>query len=352
MPALISWEHPEPAARAKRSSDIARSTSAGPAPRSAAALRAGGSAAALALQRTAGNRAMASILRGNRRRLSRCAGPCTCGGECSDETREQDGPADPASGLLNRRLQREAAVPDGGVVAPAPDTVGVTPSPDAGATPAPGVTQPAGTPPAPTTSHVCGPDIDQALTDVFVKIQNDFHDASLTDKRTACTNLHIPPTAIMAWDINDLFIRNTGWINTRRGCATPIGPDGVEDPRGCTNSVWAGGHCHLAGTVNYGMFGIVQKLCSDFRHTDSWWWQPVADMYSESATRDLIGLYKTVDRDDTGPPEDWAVATYRDGVRGRPSSGNRDGCSRCSATATNRVFDYSWWPVHGHLWTH
>jgi hypothetical protein len=220
------------------------------------------------------------------------------------------------------------------------------------------VSQPARPPPSttpvPATAppHVCGPDIDGALTNVLVKVQKDFHVASTGDKRTACTNLHIPPMAIMAWDIHDLFLPNTSWVNNTMGCAVPSGSGGIEDPQACTNSVWAGGHCHLAGTANYGMFGIVQKLCSGFRETDSWWWQPVADMYSESATRDLIGIYKTIDSDDSGPPEEWAIATYRGGPTARPASGNRDSCSRCGAAATTRVFDYSWWPIHGRLWTH
>jgi hypothetical protein len=251
-----------------------------PAPCSAKALRAAGPAGVLALQRAAGNRAVAALLR-------------------------EEKPAPPP-----------------------PTTT------------------------APATPHVCGPDIDAALTKVFGKIQDDFRVASTWDKREACTNLHVPPMAIMAWDVVDLFLPHTSWVNNTMGCAVPTGPEGIEDPAGCSNSVWAGGHCHLAGTANYGMFGIVQKLCSDFRQTDSWFWQPIGDMYSESATRNLIGMYKTIDWDDSGPPVSWALATYRGGPTGRPDSGNRDACSRCGGPATTRTFDYSWSPIHGNLWTH
>lgn len=206
-------------------------------------------------------------------------------------------------------------------------------------------------PPAP---HICGPDIDRSLTNVLVKIQTDFAHADVWDKRTACENLHIPPMAIMAWDINDLFLQNTSWINSSSpGCATPLVSGEVENASGCTNSVWAGGNCHLAGTANYAMFGIVQKLCNDFREIDSWWWQPMANMYSEDATRDLIGLYKAIDPFDTSDrPIDWAVTTYRGGPTARPTTGNRSGCSRCGGGPTTRVFDYSWWPIHGRLWSH
>ena len=50
-----------------------------------AALPPGRSAAVLALQRGAGNRAVSAIIaRPAPRTLARCAGPCTCGGECSE----------------------------------------------------------------------------------------------------------------------------------------------------------------------------------------------------------------------------------------------------------------------------
>jgi hypothetical protein len=160
------------------------------------------------------------------------------------------------------------------------------------------------TAPPGATPHICGPDIDDALTNVWTKIQRDFHAASAWDKRTACTNLHVPPMAVMAWDVLDLFLPHTSWINTTAGCAAPSAGGDVEDPSACTNSVWAGGHCHLAGTANYGTFGIVQKLCNDFRATDSWWLQPAANMYSEGATRNLIGAYKRVHFDDPVPPEE------------------------------------------------
>ena len=201
-------------------------------------------------------------------------------------------------------------------------------------------------PPAP---HVCGPDIDTALTNVLVKIQRDFAAAETGDKRMACWNLHIPPMAIMAWDILDLFLPHTSWVNNTVACATPLGAEGVEDPQGCTNSVWAGGHCHLAGTANYATWGIVQKLCFDFVEGDSWWMRPMVNWHTEGMTSGLISTYKALSTDDTGPPTEWAFATYRGGPTARPAHGNRDGCSRCGGPATGRVFDYSWSPIHGSL---
>jgi hypothetical protein len=90
--------------------------------------------------------------------------------------------------------------------------------------------------------RICGPDIDAPLTKVLDQITKDFGRADVWDKRTACENLHVPPMAIMAWDINDLFLPNTSWINSSSaGCATPLVSGEVENPSGCTNTVWAGG---------------------------------------------------------------------------------------------------------------
>jgi hypothetical protein len=184
---------------------------------------------------------------------------------------------------------------------------------------------------------------------VLAKIQTDFRGASDWDKQSACANLWVLPMAIMAWDVLDLFLPHTGWINNTVGCATPQGASGVEDSAGCTNSVWAGGHCHLAGTANYGMFGIVMKLCSDYRATKPWYTRELVNPWSEGGVRNLIGAWKTIDPDDAGPPTNWALATYRGGPSARPAAGNRDGCSHCGGPATTRVFDYSWSPIHGSL---
>ena len=74
-------------------------------------------ASVLALQRTAGNAAVAALLGGVEtapaRVLSRCAGACTCGGSCgSEDSLEEEGPALLARAVADRQtLQRMAACP-------------------------------------------------------------------------------------------------------------------------------------------------------------------------------------------------------------------------------------------------
>jgi hypothetical protein len=53
-------------------------------------------------------------------------------------------------------------------------------------------------------------------------------------------------------------------------CATPFSSkpsedvfdDAREDPRTCSDTVQVGGQCWLNGTVNYGTYGIIVRLCS------------------------------------------------------------------------------------------
>jgi hypothetical protein len=73
-----------------------------------ATLSAGGAPAVLALQRTAGNRAVGALLRA--RLLARCgAGGCTCGGRCRGHEEEELGPLAPRRVLARQSPGAEAA---------------------------------------------------------------------------------------------------------------------------------------------------------------------------------------------------------------------------------------------------
>jgi hypothetical protein len=202
----------------------------------------------------------------------------------------------------------------------------------------------------------CGPNIDSQLTDVLTRIQRDFHDPSVSgwSKEVACDNLVVPtPAAIMSWDITDLFLPNTSWLRAGR-CGVPRNQDDVEDPATCGNTVEVDGKCWLAGTVNYAMYGIACKLCSE-RHRAA---IPsvigaATDQWSRTDMRNWVRFYNMLDRKGGGidPPLAWATATYDGGPTGRPSrAGNRDTCpTGCTGGATPAPFDYAWPPVRGDL---
>lgn len=214
--------------------------------------------------------------------------------------------------------------------------------------------------PEPAPTHICGPDIDSQLTSVWTRIQSTFAGWTNWQKYRNCAGLLpagpiVGVNPVMAWDIRDLFLPNTGWLHAspyvdstgHRHCGVP-GPPPREDPANCSNSVRVGDQCHLAGTANYGTFGILCKLCHDHCRSNAWnpfVLCPAYFLFNESAMRSLIWLWKTVDRDDPGPPTDWAVATFNGGPRGRPATQNRPLCTgRCPFPSSRSSFDFIWEP--------
>lgn len=154
---------------------------------------------------------------------------------------------------------------------------------------------------------------------------------------------------MMAWDILDLFLPHTSWL--RHG---PCGLPRIdrEDPAGCANTVEVDGKCHLAGTVNYAMYGIACRLCSD-RHRRALpaVLDTLLDSWSLFDTRAWVAFYNALDTTGGGidPPRDWATATWLHGPTGRPSGpSNRASCPiGCTDPPAHSTFDFAWPPIRG-----
>jgi hypothetical protein len=202
--------------------------------------------------------------------------------------------------------------------------------------------------------HVCGPDIDSQLTTVLEEVQKYFRGLGGWRKHWSCQWLITPPMAIMAWDIHELFLPETDWLSLppfspRCGQPAPAAGGDIEDPTMCSNSVRAGGKCNLAGTVNYATFGIMAKECHTFYSGSPplWTWKANIPFFTETGMKAFIGVYKTVTLDDRGPPTDFAVATYKGGPSGRPSTENRRHCSTgCPVSSSPPAFTFVWEPSH------
>jgi len=233
---------------------------------------------------------------------------------------------------------------------------------------------------------VCGPAVDVQFRHVLISIQDDFRRWTRTEKDQACTRILIPATLapgtripsfesiannptqllnlaasirpdINGWDVLPLFQGQSNWLRSRRvlsrGCATPSSPRPTagamnaahEDECTCSNTVQIGGRCWLNGTVNYGTFGIMVKLCAEefiIRPL-----QFVLLQYAET----LIRGYKAA----STPPEDptlpiaWTRATFNGGPSGVPSAsvrGNRPNCAcGCGLDGSIVRWDYVWEPV-------
>jgi hypothetical protein len=134
-----------------------------------------------------------------------------------------------------------------------------------------------------------------------------------------------------------------------RSCAIPSSSnpaadpfdDAHEDENTCSNTVQVGGQCWLNGTVNYGAFGIMVRLCRDEF--------PVQFALAQHWAEGLIRLYKSV-----GPhPEDptlpiaWFRATFLGGPSAIPTNpGNRPQCkTTCPLDGSIVKWDYVWEPI-------
>ncbi len=145
--------------------------------------------------------------------------------------------------------------------------------------------------------RICGPNVDNEINRVWGQVQTDFAGWISPDPvraRNACLYLiqlftpqtpsgeYAPPGSSLpvalnknGFDTLGLFQDGAGW--QRRSpyypcCGLPgttasnPGNDydpGHEDPGRCSNTVTVGGQCWLMGTVNYGAFGVMMKLCHD-----------------------------------------------------------------------------------------
>ena len=241
----------------------------------------------------------------------------------------------------------------------------------------------------PDDGFVCGPDVTQYVARVWSKIQSDFSGLSFTQKISACNTILLPfqfskdgigiPTDlddlkqkvrsfadIDGWDTIALFQGASGWLRSapvydpgiKGPCATPTSkgdPGNVWDPQHedaatCSNSVAVAGQCWLNGSVNYGTFGVMVRLCKDFAtSTFPLNMSPaVLAVYSLTWAEGLIRAYKSFGANPEGAivPVAWTTATFNGGPRGVPAmAGNRPKCKcTCGCSADTGNWDYIWKP--------
>ena len=236
--------------------------------------------------------------------------------------------------------------------------------------------------PPPAPSNTCGPDITSPLQTVFGKIKSQFKSWNKWQKVRACGALVGPLASIggiislsdprMAWDIRELYLVNTAWLyHLPHGlhCGVPAsgtpGTEAIEDQTSspCGNSVEVNNRCFLAGTANFGTFGIMCKECYDFAMREimqpEFWINlyfnrtpPILPLnpvhYTETGMDSLILGWK-IFTDDPQPPMAWARATYRGGPMAVPSNSvaeNRANCtSRCNSQYSRSApFNFIWEP--------
>jgi hypothetical protein len=161
---------------------------------------------------------------------------------------------------------------------------------------------------------------------------------------------------INGWDVLPLFQGQSAWLRSSRvlshGCATPSSPKPTadamdpahEDPCTCSNTGQIGGRCWLNGTVNYGTFGIMVKLCAEAFVPGLLHFTLMR--YGEA----LIRAYKgVINPEDAALPVAWTRATFEGGPSGVPDAsiaGNRPNCAcGCGLDGSIVTWDYVWEPI-------
>ena len=209
-----------------------------------------------------------------------------------------------------------------------------------------------GCPPCPPTAKksICGPDITTSLTTMLGTVEPWFKGLTSFQQDRSCMGLGPAGFLVgvnpgMAWDTRELFLPDTGWLDSyflSSSCGSPRDPGCPSDatrhlcetPGSCGNSVVVDGKCMLAGTANYALFGQMCRLCHDYTGRWNRW-----DM------RAIIGVWKTIDWDDSTPPKEVASAAYDGTFPAVPAAAeNRGTCTdRCGRTHGG-AFDFIWEP--------
>jgi hypothetical protein len=222
---------------------------------------------------------------------------------------------------------------------------------------------------------VCGPNVTAQIASIWTKIQTDFHSWTPAQREDACIRVLVPlkvpawtpggdvkkflrsAADINGWDVLPLFQGDSLWLRsypvydaaTGGPCASPsslnpsapIFDDAHESDQTCSDTVQVGDQCWLNGTVNYGTYGIMARLCHDEF--------PIKFLLALKMAETLIRTYKSIGPhpEDPALPLAWLRATFNGGPGAKPANpGNRPQC-RCTCPCDGSLtsWDYVWEPV-------
>ena len=212
------------------------------------------------------------------------------------------------------------------------------------------------------------------MVDVWSRILTDFYSWTAAQREAACNRILIPlkvpvwtpgdiPKSVRSvadingWDVIPLYQGASAWLRkspiydaaTGGPCATPssLNPsappfdDAHESDQTCSNTVQVAGQCWLNGTVNYGTYGIMVRLCHDEF--------PIKFLLALQMAKALIRTYKSIGAhpEDAALPLAWLEATYSGGPSAVPANpGNRPQCKcTCQLNGSVVTWDYVWEPV-------
>jgi hypothetical protein len=218
----------------------------------------------------------------------------------------------------------------------------------------------------------CGPDVTAQIKNTWERVQADFRTWKPDDKKKACDYLLEPRVPVNpddkswfpkkqwnvdAFDTLPLFHKAARfWLMhdrvTGAGCCVPVAPSKTdakvyEHSDYCSVSVQVKDQCWRSGTVNYGTYGVMCKLCADFGvdYIGIYNWATLA-MYAYKLR--IFSEKATTEEEDISIPHSWFKATYEGGPGAVPSgAGNKSKKCPCTCTLTGSIvkWDYVWEPI-------
>jgi hypothetical protein len=221
---------------------------------------------------------------------------------------------------------------------------------------------------------ICGPDVTNQIRRIWAQIQTDFANWSTDKKDDACLRL-VQPIANWGWNTDAFdvlplyFIGANAWLMRTEVLDTPCGipspdpnskwtHDEVERRDRCSLSVAVGNACWLSGTVNYGTYGIMMRLCKNQFPDQLYVVDPnyPYNAYDLGNGEALIRTYKAykgrsgVKEYNLNEPISWYRATYTGRPGAKPGGpGNKVDCDasgrECTLDGSIVNWDYVWEPA-------
>ncbi len=197
----------------------------------------------------------------------------------------------------------------------------------------------------------CGPGVTDEVIAVYGKLKQKWNSWSIEKQRKACKAIFSsdplperaqpgqkpPPTWLMAWDIDKLWRGGNSWINRTPYCPPCAVPQTGE--KNCRDTVEVDGKCFYSGSVNYVLWGWINRLCG----------------HRQQLVEAPIKLYKggivpgRPKAQNFEPSVEWALTGYYgwpDLDIGTPASDRKHCAVGCPVNYGDGAFQFFWAP-HG-----
>jgi len=185
---------------------------------------------------------------------------------------------------------------------------------------------------------LCGVNVTAAVERTMLRIEQVFwSEPDEGVKREACRNLYFnyAKGGERTWDIYPLY--QIGCGNDWHGWYTGVGS--------CSRTVTFKGRCYYAGSVNYVMWGLANRMCKEAAELYHWSWHELSNYWLWNAKLFVWG-HKASCLDCPSERCDQAIALTEYGYGLPLTSGGLHWCSPNGKAVSERELSRHWNPVH------